>query len=119
MGKLSLKIVEATIAQSALPQATCKNTYQSYISIVYNSQIFKTSAAQGNVPNSNPLWNHLLSDIDVLDSSDSIFVSVFASPLGASQFKSIGTAQVKMEIFTKSANEEGGIVRRDGWIDLP
>jgi hypothetical protein len=45
VGKLSLKIVEATIAQSALPQATCKNTFQSYISIVYNSQLFKTSAA--------------------------------------------------------------------------
>lgn len=24
-----------------------------------------------------------------------------------------------MEIFTKCAEEEGGIVRRDGWIDLP
>jgi len=65
VGKLSLKIVEATIAQTALPQATCKNAFQSYISIVYNSQLFKTSAAQGIVPSQNPLWNHLLSDIDV------------------------------------------------------
>lgn len=87
---------------------------------MYNSQIFKTSAAQGSVPNQNPLWNHLLSDIDVQDAkNDSIFVSVFASPIGASQFKSIGTAQVKMELFTKSADEDCGIVRRDGWVDLP
>ena len=83
--KLSLKIVEATIYPQALPIATCKNTYQSYISVVYNNQIFKTASAQGNVVNQNPVWNHLLSEIDVIDQkNDSIFVSVFASPLGAS-----------------------------------
>ena len=83
MGKLSLKIVEAQISQAALPQATVKNTYQANISIVYNSQIFKTASAQGNLTQ-NPMWNHLLTDIDVIDAkSDSIFISVFASPLGA------------------------------------
>lgn len=73
------------------------------------------------------MWNHFLTDIEVMDAkNDSIFVSVFASPLGASQFKAVGTAQVRMDIFTTGAaqsgdpkTEDSSPVKRDGWIDLP
>jgi hypothetical protein len=51
VNRLSLKIVEAQISQNSLPAALCKHSYQAYVSLVYNNQIFKTASAQGNVQN--------------------------------------------------------------------
>jgi hypothetical protein len=50
---------------------------------VYNKQIFKTASAQGQIGKVNPLWNHLLLDIDVMDpKNDSIVVTLLVSQLG-------------------------------------
>ena len=51
--------------------------------------------------------------------NDSIFVSVFASPLGASQFKSVGTANVRMELFTVSKDAAEPPIKKDDWVLLP
>jgi len=77
---LSLKIVEADVQPQALPVLCNNNTYQSYVSIVYNKQMFKTASAQGIVGKAKPLWNHLLSDIDVVDpANDSIVITLLVS----------------------------------------
>jgi hypothetical protein len=65
------------------------------------------------------LWNHQLNEIEVKDvENDSLFVSVFASPLGVAQFKSIGTAQIKMVVFTKGESNSKS-VKKDEWVSLP
>jgi len=42
--------------------------------------MFKTASAQGIIGKVKPLWNHLLSDIDVLDpNGDSIVLTLLVS----------------------------------------
>ena len=42
--------------------------------------MFKTASAQGVIGKSRPLWNHLLSDMDVLDpDNDSVVVTLLVS----------------------------------------
>jgi Ca2+-dependent lipid-binding protein len=48
-GKLSLTIVEASIAAHALPSVISNGAFQSYVSLVCNKQMFKTACAQGNL----------------------------------------------------------------------
>jgi len=75
-----LKIVEAELQTHALPVLCNNNTFQSYVSVVYNKQMFKTASAQGQIGKVKPLWNHLLSDIDVVDpKTDSIVVTLLVS----------------------------------------
>jgi hypothetical protein len=72
--------VEAELQTHALPVLCNNNTFQSYVSIVYNKQMFKTASAQGVIGKAKPLWNHLLSDIDVLDPiNDSIVITLLVS----------------------------------------
>lgn len=63
----------------------------------------------------NPQWYHKIDCIEVNDPKfDSVFITVFASQLGGNQFKSIGTAQVRLDLFTANGKQVS-----DGWIDLP
>jgi hypothetical protein len=44
---------------------------------------------------------HAIQDIEVVNPDrDSVFISVFASQLGGNLFKNIGTAQVRLDLFT-------------------
>jgi Ca2+-dependent lipid-binding protein len=100
-GKLYLTIVEAQITAHALPSVISNGSFQSYVSLVCNKQMYKTACAQGNLGAQNPVWMHAISDVDVINPErDSVFISVFASQLGGNQFKNIGTAQIRLDLLT-------------------